>query len=253
MPRKKKQPNDLKEGQYPSVVVAQSAAGAPQRIPITKEVPKAERPVAPIKDALLSSFLLATFEDMNIKGKSGLDALILLCRMGAWRYDTLKRFCVAWEDLHQQNLFREFYPEGEFKEPTLEQCCDYGKVGYDDFIGDVTKMIYHYGLETAKWQIHVGLGEVVQASRDTAKMIGKEGFNDRQLLLRAGHLIEEGPGTVVNVNNQVTTNQVVGLPKWEETDKVLVEALRPAKQLAEASTVDAEIIEAAPMEKENAP
>jgi len=256
VPRKKKTVSGLKEGQYPSVVVAHTPAGAIERIPVIAEVPKAERPVAPIKDSLLSSFILPTFDYMNINGKQGLDALILLCRMGAHRYETLRLFIIAWEDLHQPNLFAELYPELAFTEPSLEQCCDLAKISNEDFVGDVTRMIYYYGLESAKWQIHAGLGDVVRAAHDTARMVGKEGFQDRQLLLKAGGVVQEGPGTVVNVNNQVTTNQIAGLPKWEDSDKVVVEALQQwaPKELPEKSAVEAEPVQAiVEKEVENAP
>lgn len=253
MARKKKQANDLKEGEYPSAVMTQYHDGEKRRIPVVKSVPANERPTLPIKDALLSEFLLPTFDSMNIRGKSGLDALILLCRMGAHRYESLKRFCIAWEDLHQPNLFAEIYPELEFKEPTLEQCCDLAKLESEEFIGDISRMIYHYGLEAAKWQIHLGLGDVIRESHKVATTEGVKGFNDRRLLMEAGRLMPEGPDTVVNVNNQVTTNQIVGLPKWEDTDKILVEALRPQKALAAASVVDLEPIEVeTEKEKQNA-
>lgn len=240
MRRRKKPgwPNDLKEGQYPSVVTAHTPAGEVERLPIVKEVPRAERPAAPIKDALLSEFLLSTFDSMNIKGKSGLDALILLCRMGAHRYDSLRKFCIAWEELHQPNLFAELYPELEFKEPTLEQCCALAGILNEDFISDVSRMVYYYGLESAKWQIHLGLGEVVRVAHAVATT--PEGFKDRQMLLKAGGVVQEGPGTIVNVNNQVTTNQIAGLPKWEDSDKVVVEALqhRALPEKSEAEEVE---------------
>lgn len=254
--RKRKPKTNLKEGEYPTRVPVETPDGDRYVIETTRLVPSAERPVAPIKTVLLSEHLLPLFDGLNVRGKTGIDAVILLARMGAHRYDTLRKFCIAWEDLHQPNLFYELYPELEFQEPTLEQCCDLAKVSYEDFVGDICRQAYYYGGEQARLKVHVGMPDVVEASYTNAVKGGARGFQDRQMLLKAGGVVQEGPGTIVNVNNTLNSATLVqGLPKWEETDKILTSILSPQKSLPapSAAPVEIEVIENEPARSNNDP
>lgn len=245
MPKKKPDnPPSLREGEYPVTHYATTPDGIVQEIVSSERVPAAERPVAPIHETLLTDFLLPTFDSLNIKGKTGIDAIILLAKMGAHKYDSLRKFITAWQDLHHPAIFKELFPELKQTTPTLEQACSIADIPHDDLIADLTKMIYHYGLEGVKWQLQTYLPEVMRASYDVATQEGAKGYQDRQLLAKAAGLVIDGPGVVVNNNNNLTSNTaIVGLPKWEDSDRVLQKTLNAPRQLAEKAAVDAEIIE----------
>jgi len=240
MPRKKFG-TKLQLGEYEIHIPVTNGEGA-SAATIVKNIPKSDQPPLPITHVPLSEHLFPLFDGLIVQGRSGIEAIILLARMGAHRYDSLRKFALAWEDLHQQQLF----PTEEFREPSLEQACDLAKLPYEDFVGDLCKAIYWYGLEAAKIRLQLQMNSVVDASIRQAVEGERHGFNDRQLLMKAGGLIQEGPGTVVNVNQQnVTNNLAMGLPQWEETDKVLTKALngREVKALPEAPVIEAEIVE----------
>lgn len=227
----------LREGEYPTKVEARDADGETITIPTTRMVPRDERPRAPIKEAALSEHLLSLFDGINVRGVEGLAAIILLARMGAHRYPNLLAFTSAWEDLTQTGLFADLYPRDYAlgRAASLEQACDVAKVAYEDFVGDISRQAYYYGAEAARLNIHLKMPAVVEASYLSAVLPGKDGFADRKLLFEASKLVESGPQIVNNINNQMNSAHISGLPKWEDTDKLVTKVMFPQRAIAESS------------------
>ena len=222
MPPKRKQSTDLKPGQYPTTIRTMDTSNEVVTVPTVSSLPKEQR-LTP-QPQLLSNHLLPMFEEMNIRGQVGLNGLLTLVKNAAWKYPTLRAFWSAWTDINEPQLLREIDPTAT--EPTLELACAVAKLSEEDFVGDIHKAIYWYGLEGARQKLQANLGVVVDAAYETATLVGREGHADRKLIFEAAKLIESGPGVVINNNNESITNHAhIGLPQWSDQEKYIQDAL----------------------------
>lgn len=67
-------------------------------------------------------------------------------------------------------------------------------------VGWIASALYVYNVNIAKMINAVKQPEVMEASVDSALLIGKEGFNDREMQLKISGLLKEEKGPLVNIN-----------------------------------------------------
>jgi hypothetical protein len=134
----------------------------------------------------------------------------------------------------------------EFRSPDLDEIIDWKQLNKVEIASCLAAAGMTLGIDRARQILGANFHSVMQAAIDSATDPEGGGIAqaDRKLLFDATGIMPRGPNTLVQVNNN--TQVVVGLPKWEEADRVVGEtyfqkALGPVQ--SKDHVVEAEIME----------
>jgi len=139
--------------------------------------------------------------------------------------------------------------------PTLEEIIDWRGLSRVEIAGSLAAAGFVHGMDHARAILASRLPEIMSKAIELAtEGDGGVAHLSQKLLFEASGLTSKGPSTVISVNQQNNTNVAVGLPKWDEEDKVVGRvyfdkvAQRALLPVQEANIVDA-IIEEQPSEQ----
>jgi len=139
--------------------------------------------------------------------------------------------------------------------PTLDEIIDWRGLSRIEIAGSLAAAGFILGMNHAKAILGRELPRVMQSAIELAtEGDGQVAHLSQKLLFEAGGLTKNGPSTVVSINNTNTTNVAVGLPKWDDVDKVVtkayfgkepgVERLRlPATEPASDNVIEGELVQ----------
>jgi len=145
-----------------------------------------------------------------------------------------------------QDLYPQFKTAEGWRAPSLDELCAACKIEPSVFIGEFFAATKQLGMEKAKLKMDLALGDVVNASLESAVNGGAKGFRDRQMLLEAAALVQKSAGVSVQVNTQINNSvpgHAQGLPLWEDVKQV---AQRGEQKLLNPISVDGEVVEVLP-------
>lgn len=172
--------------------------------------------------------------------------------------DALREAILEADDITKWKTGDFLAARAEDRLPTLDEIIDWKDLSRIEIAGSLAAASFIMGIDTARGILGGRLPEIVTSATELA--INGEGMVQhlsQKMLMEAGGMMPKGPNTVVNVNQTNNTLQV-GLPKWDETDKLVSKAyfdkveprgLPPAQM---ENIVEAEFVEVKEPEYANA-
>jgi hypothetical protein len=147
---------------------------------------------------------------------------------------------VAHKDEQLAELLRiydeELTPNEKIEPGLLERLCLAVGMHPADYFGRVSAAAYRHNFDVAAFTAAVAAPLVIQKSAQFAAKEG--GFRDRELILKAAKVLEQGSLVQVTQTNQ--TVAVTGLPKMEELTGRVSDMIRSKEPIA---LIEGEIVE----------
>lgn len=230
---------------------------------ISDWVAKGDKEAAVMEKLAKSWTLTGLLEELQVEVSLEFDQLLAF--LGAVKgqhraLDDLAAAIVDSKDISKWLPMDFLLARNEDRSPTLDEILDWKGISRVEVAAGIAAAAFTRGIDKARVILGQEMPEIVRAAVSSATDPEGGGISqaDRKLLFEAAGFTKSGPQTVVNVNNQ--QNLAVGLPKWDEADKVVRDAyfekgverrgLPPAQM---ENAVEGEIVESATAEEQKTP
>jgi len=179
------------------------------------------------RDRALKRLEVAGTLDYAFRGVGGREAAVAMARLGSHRDDQLRRLVDAYDEMS---------PAQRLEVGLLETLALAVGLHPAEFFGRVSSVAYRHNFDVAQLTAAMKAKDMIEAAASFG--LEKEGFKDRELVLKASKVLESGP--LVTVSQQTINAQMAaGLPPVEGSTGRISEMIRALPEAGEDYT-DAE-------------
>lgn len=173
------------------------------------------------KDWTIGSIL----EQLGITLELRFVRLLELCHHVKGKFSVLDDLAQAIYDSEKLENWKDedfLLARAENRLPSLEEIIDWKGLSRVEIAGSLAAAGFVHGMNEAKSILASRLPEIMQSAISLAtEGEGNIAHLSQKLLFEASGLTKSAAGTVINVQQNNTTQVAVGLPKWDEEDKVV--------------------------------